>query len=134
MTKYFCNWSIIVFFSGWLHQLAIKLNVNETDITTAYITALYFTTTSLTSVGFGNVSANTNAEKIFSILTMLIGGRLTSIILFTLLVSFRTTLRFHRYLCSTLLVFPIPRVAKDEKQSGLFGGKLWKFLRVFRKF
>lgn len=51
------------------------MNVNETDITTAYITALYFTTTSLTSVGFGNVSANTNAEKVFSILTMLIGGK-----------------------------------------------------------
>lgn len=65
------------------------MNVNETDITTAYITALYFTTTSLTSVGFGNVSANTNAEKVFSILTMLIGGRSTSIILklFILLVS-----------------------------------------------
>lgn len=64
-------------FSGWLNQLANKLgytDVNQTDITTAYITALYFTTTSLTSVGFGNVAANTNAEKVFSILTMLIGG------------------------------------------------------------
>ncbi|GIY43890.1 potassium voltage-gated channel subfamily H member 4 [Caerostris extrusa] len=63
----------------WLNQLASKLgysNVNQTDITTAYITALYFTTSSLTSVGFGNVAANTNAEKVFSILTMLIGGRM----------------------------------------------------------
>ncbi|KAF8794758.1 Potassium voltage-gated channel subfamily H like protein [Argiope bruennichi] len=62
---------------GWLNQLANKLGhsaVNQTDITTAYITALYFTTTSLTSVGFGNVAANTNAEKVFSILTMLIGA------------------------------------------------------------
>ncbi|GIY80037.1 potassium voltage-gated channel subfamily H member 8 [Caerostris darwini] len=62
---------------GWLNQLASKLgysNVNQTDITTAYITALYFTTSSLTSVGFGNVAANTNAEKVFSILTMLIGA------------------------------------------------------------
>jgi len=40
----------------------------------AYISALYFTCTSLTSVGFGNVSPNTNAEKIFSIIAMLIGG------------------------------------------------------------
>ncbi|GFY77086.1 potassium voltage-gated channel subfamily H member 8 [Trichonephila inaurata madagascariensis] len=64
-------------FKGWLNQLANKLGystVNQTDITTAYITALYFTTTSLTSVGFGNVAANTNAEKVFSILTMLIGA------------------------------------------------------------
>ena len=40
----------------------------------AYIAALYFTLSSLTSVGFGNVCANTDAEKIFSICTMLIGG------------------------------------------------------------
>ena len=38
-----------------------------------YVTALYFTLSSLTSVGFGNVSPNTNAEKIFSICVMLIG-------------------------------------------------------------
>ncbi|PRD26687.1 UNVERIFIED_CONTAM: Kcnh8 [Trichonephila clavipes] len=68
---------------GWLNQLANKLGystVNQTDITTAYITAFYFTTTSLTSVGFGNVAANTNAEKVFSILTMLIGGYLINFI------------------------------------------------------
>lgn len=40
----------------------------------AYIAALYFTLSSLTSVGFGNVCANTDAEKVFSICTMLIGG------------------------------------------------------------
>ncbi|XP_015924116.1 voltage-gated delayed rectifier potassium channel KCNH8 isoform X2 [Parasteatoda tepidariorum] len=68
---------------GWLNQLSIKLgfaSVNETDITTAYITALYFTTTSLTSVGFGNVAANTNAEKVFSILTMLIGALMHAVV------------------------------------------------------
>ena len=42
---------------------------------TTYISALYFTCTSLTSVGFGNVSPNTNAEKVFSIIAMLIGGQ-----------------------------------------------------------
>lgn len=45
------------------------------SIRSAYIAALYFTLSSLTSVGFGNVSANTDAEKIFSICTMLIGGK-----------------------------------------------------------
>uniref|UniRef100_H2Z0V3 Cyclic nucleotide-binding domain-containing protein n=1 Tax=Ciona savignyi TaxID=51511 RepID=H2Z0V3_CIOSA len=39
-----------------------------------YVTALYFTFSSLTSVGFGNVSPNTNNEKIFSICVMLIGA------------------------------------------------------------
>uniref|UniRef100_A0A8C6L326 Potassium voltage-gated channel, subfamily H (eag-related), member 3 n=1 Tax=Nothobranchius furzeri TaxID=105023 RepID=A0A8C6L326_NOTFU len=39
----------------------------------SYVTSLYFALSSLTSVGFGNVSANTDSEKIFSICTMLIG-------------------------------------------------------------
>jgi hypothetical protein len=37
---------------------------------------LYFTFTSLTSIGFGNVAPNTNAEKIFSIFAMLLGCKL----------------------------------------------------------
>lgn len=41
----------------------------------AYITALYFTVSSLTSVGFGNVSANTFYEKVFAVFMMLIGGK-----------------------------------------------------------
>lgn len=38
-----------------------------------YVTALYFTFSSLTSVGFGNVAPNTDAEKIFTICVMLVG-------------------------------------------------------------
>lgn len=47
------------------------------SIPSAYIASLYFTLSSLTSVGFGNVCANTDAEKIFSICIMLMGGELT---------------------------------------------------------
>jgi hypothetical protein len=43
------------------------------DLKSKYITALFFTLTSLTSVGFGNVSPTTNWEKIFSIASMLLG-------------------------------------------------------------
>ena len=42
-----------------------------------YVTALYFTFSSLTSVGFGNVSPNTNNEKICSVLIMLVGCKLS---------------------------------------------------------
>lgn len=48
------------------------------SLRSAYITSLYFALSSLTSVGFGNVSANTDSEKIFSICTMLVGGELGS--------------------------------------------------------
>ncbi|XP_025047153.1 LOW QUALITY PROTEIN: potassium voltage-gated channel subfamily H member 3 [Alligator sinensis] len=46
----------------------------------AYITSLYFALSSLTSVGFGNVSANTDTEKIFSICTMLIGALMHAVV------------------------------------------------------
>lgn len=66
---------------GWLHSLGSQIGkpFNDTNphrgpsIKDKYVTALYFTFSSLTSVGFGNVSPNTNPEKIFSICVMLIG-------------------------------------------------------------
>ena len=39
----------------------------------SYITALYYTLSCMTSVGFGNVSANTEAEKIFTVCMMILG-------------------------------------------------------------
>uniref|UniRef100_A0A8C3KDE3 Cyclic nucleotide-binding domain-containing protein n=1 Tax=Calidris pygmaea TaxID=425635 RepID=A0A8C3KDE3_9CHAR len=67
---------------GWLHSLGQQIGrpLNASDprggptIKDKYVTALYFTFSSLTSVGFGNVSPNTNSEKIFSICVMLIGS------------------------------------------------------------
>lgn len=44
------------------------------DIHSRYITAMYFTMTTLTSIGFGNVAPNTDSEKLFSIVAMMIGG------------------------------------------------------------
>ncbi|XP_068165359.1 potassium voltage-gated channel subfamily H member 7 isoform X2 [Antennarius striatus] len=67
---------------GWLDNLGVsigkKYNYSDPNsgpsIKDKYVTALYFTFSSLTSVGFGNVSPNTNSEKIFSICVMLIGS------------------------------------------------------------
>lgn len=65
---------------GWLHNLGDQIGkpynssgLGGPSIKDKYVTALYFTFSSLTSVGFGNVSPNTNSEKIFSICVMLIG-------------------------------------------------------------
>ncbi|XP_074543266.1 voltage-gated delayed rectifier potassium channel KCNH8 isoform X1 [Halichoeres trimaculatus] len=81
------NWDI-----GWLHELGKRLEspyyamggVNGTSsgpaIRSVYIASLYFTLSSLTSVGFGNVSANTDSEKIFSICVMLIGALMHALV------------------------------------------------------
>ncbi|KAJ1160621.1 hypothetical protein NDU88_001117 [Pleurodeles waltl] len=50
------------------------------SLRSSYITSLYFALSSLTSVGFGNVSANTDTEKIFSICTMLIGALMHAVV------------------------------------------------------
>ncbi|XP_032296811.1 LOW QUALITY PROTEIN: potassium voltage-gated channel subfamily H member 4 [Coturnix japonica] len=72
---------------GWLHELGKRLEapyINNSaggpSIRSAYIASLYFTLSSLTSVGFGNVCANTDAEKIFSICTMLIGALMHAVV------------------------------------------------------
>lgn len=87
-----CIWYAIGFVerpyteTGWLDNLAEQLGkvYNDSDsrsgpsVKDKYVTALYFTLSSLTSVGFGNVSPNTNSEKIFSICVMVIGCELNN--------------------------------------------------------
>ena len=45
---------------------------------TMYVTALYYTMTCMTSVGFGNIAAETDNEKIFSICMMIVAGKNTT--------------------------------------------------------
>ncbi|GIZ04142.1 potassium voltage-gated channel subfamily H member 6 [Caerostris extrusa] len=65
---------------GWLDALARDTHQHYNNshggpsIKSKYVTALYFTFTSLTSVGFGNVAPNTNMEKVFAIIVMLVGS------------------------------------------------------------
>ncbi|XP_033119254.1 potassium voltage-gated channel unc-103-like [Anneissia japonica] len=68
-------------YSGWIAKLSKDIQepyTNESEsgpsMEAQYLTALYFTLTTLTTVGFGNVSANTEAEKLFSICIMLLGS------------------------------------------------------------
>ena len=49
-----------------------------------YIASLYFIVSSLTSVGFGNIAANTGAEQVFSVIIMLIGGEKVIVLLLRL--------------------------------------------------
>uniref|UniRef100_A0A663EZJ8 Voltage-gated inwardly rectifying potassium channel KCNH3 n=1 Tax=Aquila chrysaetos chrysaetos TaxID=223781 RepID=A0A663EZJ8_AQUCH len=86
---------------GWLQELARRLEtpyylarrncstgggrerwglLGGPSLRSAYITSLYFALSSLTSVGFGNVSANTDTEKIFSICTMLVGALMHAVV------------------------------------------------------
>ncbi|CAF3405778.1 unnamed protein product [Rotaria sp. Silwood1] len=77
---------------------------NGTCRKAAYVTALYYTMSSLTSIGFGNVAANSDNEKIFTCVMMLIGSLLYATIfgnvttIFTQMYS--ATARYHEMLSS----------------------------------
>lgn len=98
-----CFWFVIGYFdlrdnnngfkNGWLYSLAVSseqiIARNDSDygtqvdvptLASSYLTSLYFTTTILTSVGFGNVAANTNSEKMFSIVAMMIGALMHALV------------------------------------------------------
>ncbi|XP_041470932.1 potassium voltage-gated channel unc-103-like [Lytechinus variegatus] len=66
---------------GWLDMLAQDLFTPYTNASTGgpslkdkYVSSLYFTLTTLTTVGFGNIAPSTDAEKLFAICMMLIGS------------------------------------------------------------
>ncbi|KAF7251482.1 Potassium voltage-gated channel subfamily H member 5 [Varanus komodoensis] len=71
---------------SWLCQLAESIGTPYRYNTTGsgqweggpskdslYITSLYFTMTSLTTIGFGNIAPTTDGEKIFSVAMMMVG-------------------------------------------------------------
>lgn len=68
---------------SWLSILGYQMELpimegNSTSgptLRTRYLTSLYYVMTLCTTVGFGNVSANTDGERIFSICCMLMGGK-----------------------------------------------------------
>lgn len=68
--------------NGWLAILAKEIDapINQSipssgpGLETRYLTSLYFTLSSLTSVGFGNIAPSTNHEKVFAIIVMIMGG------------------------------------------------------------
>ncbi|ESO12955.1 hypothetical protein HELRODRAFT_62501 [Helobdella robusta] len=102
---------------GWLHRLSREVgplyyysNTSTSpphweggpSSTMAYATALYFTLSCMTSVGFGNVSAYTELEKIFSVFMMIFGSLLYATIFGNVTTIFQqmysTTGKYHEML------------------------------------
>jgi Trk-type K+ transport system membrane component len=53
---------------SWLNEYMEDFDKNR-----VYLTTIYFTVTTITTVGYGDISITTKAEKIFCILIMVIG-------------------------------------------------------------
>ena len=55
------------------HNERRNTEIQKHEMQSRYCTALYFCFTALISVGFGNVAPNTDAEKLYAIVMMLLG-------------------------------------------------------------
>ncbi|MCJ8731014.1 hypothetical protein PDJAM_G00191140 [Pangasius djambal] len=114
---------------SWLYQLAMttgspyRYNVSGSGQLeggpgkhTLYITSLYFTMTSLTTIGFGNIAPTTDGEKIFSVAMMMGGSLLYATIFGNVTTIFQqmyaNTNRYHEMLNSVrdfLKLYQVPK-------------------------
>ncbi|NXS74477.1 KCNH1 protein, partial [Pandion haliaetus] len=114
---------------SWLYQLGISIGTPYRFNTSGfgkweggpskdsvYISSLYFTMTSLTSVGFGNIAPTTDGEKIFAVAMMMIGSLLYATIFGNVTTIFQqmyaNTNRYHEMLNSVrdfLKLYQVPK-------------------------
>eukprot|EP01043_Picozoa_sp_COSAG02_P035665 COSAG02_NODE_2567_length_8517_cov_2.589570_4_plen_617_part_00 len=70
---------------GWvLQNFGGVTNFNHTDVLTRYMTSMYYAYATMTTVGYGDISATTYFEKIAAMLSMIIGGFVFGLIVGTL--------------------------------------------------
>ncbi|KAM6432980.1 voltage-gated delayed rectifier potassium channel KCNH1 [Rhynochetos jubatus] len=114
---------------SWLYQLGMSIGTpyrfNSSGFgkweggpskDSVYISSLYFTMTSLTSVGFGNIAPTTDGEKIFAVAMMMIGSLLYATIFGNVTTIFQqmyaNTNRYHEMLNSVrdfLKLYQVPK-------------------------
>ncbi|NXN43901.1 KCNH1 protein, partial [Rhinoptilus africanus] len=114
---------------SWLYQLGMSIGTPYHFNTSGfgkweggpskdsvYISSLYFTMTSLTSVGFGNIAPTTDGEKIFAVAMMMIGSLLYATIFGNVTTIFQqmyaNTNRYHEMLNSVrdfLKLYQVPK-------------------------
>lgn len=69
------SWLSILYYHVLQSNSQTVVAVKDLSLRTRYLASLYYVMTLCTTVGFGNVSANTDGEMIFSIVCMLMGGK-----------------------------------------------------------
>ncbi|XP_077121961.1 voltage-gated delayed rectifier potassium channel KCNH5 [Ranitomeya variabilis] len=114
---------------SWLYQLGISIgspyryNTSGTgqweggpSKYSLYISSLYFTMTSLTTIGFGNIAPTTDGEKIFSVAMMMVGSLLYATIFGNVTTIFQqmyaNTNRYHEVLNNVrdfLKLYQVPK-------------------------
>uniref|UniRef100_A0A4X2LQ52 Potassium voltage-gated channel subfamily H member 5 n=1 Tax=Vombatus ursinus TaxID=29139 RepID=A0A4X2LQ52_VOMUR len=113
---------------SWLYQLAMSIGTPYQYNTSTgaweggpskdslYVSSLYFTMTSLTTIGFGNIAPTTDVEKMFSVAMMMVGSLLYATIFGNVTTIFQqmyaNTNRYHEMLNNVrdfLKLYQVPK-------------------------
>ncbi|XP_063803331.1 potassium voltage-gated channel subfamily H member 5 isoform X4 [Pseudophryne corroboree] len=114
---------------SWLYQLGLSIGTpyrynasgsgqweGGPSKDSLYISSLYFTMTSLTTIGFGNIAPTTDGEKIFSVAMMMVGSLLYATIFGNVTTIFQqmyaNTNRYHEVLNNVrdfLKLYQVPK-------------------------
>ncbi|XP_064421236.1 potassium voltage-gated channel subfamily H member 5 isoform X1 [Latimeria chalumnae] len=114
---------------SWLYQLGLSIGTpyrfnasgsgeweGGPSKDSLYISSLYFTMTSLTTIGFGNIAPTTDGEKIFSVAMMMVGSLLYATIFGNVTTIFQqmyaNTNRYHEMLNNVrdfLKLYQVPK-------------------------
>ncbi|XP_029569209.1 potassium voltage-gated channel subfamily H member 5 [Salmo trutta] len=124
---------------SWLYHLAINLgspySYNASGSgqweggpgkNSLYIASLYFTMTSLTTIGFGNIAPTTDREKIFSVAMMIVGSLLYAAIFGNVTTIFQqmytNTNRKHKMLTDVrdfLKLYQVPNELRERLMDSI---------------
>jgi len=70
-----CGWFLSSFLTNFpAKSWVVRNGIENSDIVTQYIRSLYWTVTTMTTVGYGDITPHLNYEYVFTIIVMIIGA------------------------------------------------------------